>query len=141
MGIFDDILKGLPANANLREKISEAEAKQAALETENAILKDDNRKLTLERQQLQDEINRLTHSADLDEIKIQTLAALAQHGQSLYKSDLQARLQLQRTHIDYHVQELIDQGYLKMYNPRPGRMRTYGLTQKGRDYVIKNNLA
>ena len=45
MGLFDDILKGLPVNAVLREKINDVEAKYSAIETENAILKDDNRKL------------------------------------------------------------------------------------------------
>jgi hypothetical protein len=49
MGILYDVLKGLPLNAVLREKINEIEAKYAALETENAILKDDMRKLREER--------------------------------------------------------------------------------------------
>ena len=43
MSLFSDILKGLPENAVLRAKVREAEAKSAALQTENAILKDDNR--------------------------------------------------------------------------------------------------
>ena len=45
MGLLDDILKGLPLNALLREKINDVEIKYAAIETENAILKDDNNKL------------------------------------------------------------------------------------------------
>src|SRR5258706_16444871 len=49
MGILYDMLKGLPLNAVLREKINDIEAKYAALETENAILKDDNRKLRQDR--------------------------------------------------------------------------------------------
>jgi hypothetical protein len=41
MSLFTDILKGLPENAVLRSKVADAEARYAALETENAILKDD----------------------------------------------------------------------------------------------------
>ena len=40
MGILDDILKGLPVNPLLREKIADVEAKYDASETENSILKD-----------------------------------------------------------------------------------------------------
>jgi hypothetical protein len=49
MGILYDMLKGLPLNAVLREKINDVEAKYAALDIENAILKDDIRKLRKER--------------------------------------------------------------------------------------------
>jgi fructose-specific phosphotransferase system component IIB len=41
MGLFTDILKGLPENAVLRSKVAKAEERYGALETENAILKDD----------------------------------------------------------------------------------------------------
>jgi hypothetical protein len=48
MGLIDDILKGLPANAVLREQIGQLNALKAAAETENAILKDDLREAKAE---------------------------------------------------------------------------------------------
>ena len=41
MGLLTDILKEIPQAAVLREKIASIEAKYAAADTENAILKDD----------------------------------------------------------------------------------------------------
>ena len=46
MGLLTDILKEIPQAAVLKEKIADIEAKYAASDTENAILKDD-----LERQE------------------------------------------------------------------------------------------
>jgi len=53
MGLVDDILQGLPVNSILREKVSQLNADKAAVEEQNAILKDDNRELKAEIVRLQ----------------------------------------------------------------------------------------
>jgi predicted nuclease with TOPRIM domain len=71
MGLITDLLKDIPLSAVLREKMASAEQKYAALDTENAILKDDKRDLQvrvveLERQvaNLKQEIETLAHIDD-----------------------------------------------------------------------------
>jgi len=52
MSILTDILKEIPLSAVLRERLSEAESKMAALEKENAILKTENAILKTENETL-----------------------------------------------------------------------------------------
>lgn len=70
MGLIDDILKGLPANAVLREQITQLNAQKAAAETENAILKDDLRQAKAEIAKLKKQIEELTHIDDLNETEL-----------------------------------------------------------------------
>jgi hypothetical protein len=56
MGIFTDILKEIPLSAVLRERLTDAETKMAALEQENASLKTQVASLTRDLQQARGEI-------------------------------------------------------------------------------------
>ncbi|MGH9944032.1 MAG: ArsR family transcriptional regulator [Pyrinomonadaceae bacterium] len=147
MSIFDDILKGLPANPLLREKLSAAEAKQAELETEVALLKDqlrdsetDKQQLRKENEELKNRIEEFTHIPDLDEIKVAILVFLAQHNGSLYVQELVSISQMSLTTLEYHLHELIKQDYVETLRPRLTRPTVCRLRQKGREYVIENGL-
>jgi regulator of replication initiation timing len=66
MSIITDILKEVPLSAILRERLTDAEAKMAALEnentslkTENAILKTENQNLHVDLKKAHEEIERL----------------------------------------------------------------------------------
>jgi hypothetical protein len=84
MSLIDDILKGLPENALLRQKLLDLTALQAVTETENAILKDDlhEAKLRIAERDikiaaLQKVIDDLTHKEPLQESDIQILKYIA----------------------------------------------------------------
>jgi regulator of replication initiation timing len=59
MSVITDILKEIPLSAVLKERLTEAEAKMAALEKENAVLNTENQNLRVDLQQARDEIERL----------------------------------------------------------------------------------
>lgn len=139
MGLLD-ILKDIPLSANLQEKLRTLEAKYAALETENAILKDDLREAQRENQRLKDKIDHAAQTSNLDDTKIAILKTLAQHDGSLYIYDLESFLQLQLTHLEYHLHELKEQGYVEKRRPVITRPDVYCLRQKGRQFVVENKL-
>ena len=77
MGLFDDILKGLPANAVLREQITQLNAQKAATETENAILKDNLRHAKVEIAKLKKQIEEHAYcDTDFDDVETRILSAL-----------------------------------------------------------------
>ncbi|HEX8633019.1 MAG TPA: hypothetical protein VF703_02590 [Pyrinomonadaceae bacterium] len=139
MGLFDDILKGLPANAVLREKIEEARAKQSAIETEIAILKDDKRQLEVENQKLKDEIASLTHKPNIHEAELKILTLIAQDNDYGVAEVLVEPLKLPQQRVEYHLQELVSMGYLNRHFDLYGR-NSYSLKQEGRKYLIDMNL-
>ncbi len=140
MGLLGDVLQEIPTNAVLREKVSVVEAKYAAIETENAILKDDLRKAQAEIQQLKDEVSRLTPTFDPDETELNILTFLARRDKAISKHELADALQLHSTKIDYYLHKLKEQDYLHASYFSKGRHPEYGLSQKGREFVIKKGL-
>jgi predicted nuclease with TOPRIM domain len=79
LGIIDDIIKGLPENSNLRDRVRVLGDENESLKTENAILKDEKRKLEGEVVRLKDEIKRLTHTDDLEEAEIAESEGVQRH--------------------------------------------------------------
>ncbi|MGI9066612.1 MAG: hypothetical protein ACR2HX_09440 [Pyrinomonadaceae bacterium] len=74
MGLLTDILKGLPENAVLRDKVAEAEKRYGTLETENAILKDDLRDAKAEITKLKKQVEELAHKVPtLHDLEIKLL--------------------------------------------------------------------
>ena len=69
MGLLSDILKEIPQAAVLKEKKGDIEAKYAASDTENAILKDDLRKAKAEIARLEKQIEELTYKDELDDVE------------------------------------------------------------------------
>lgn len=141
MSWLTDFLTSLPTVANLLEKNRVLTAEKAAADDEIAFLKDENRKLRSEVQILDEKLKQSQHNDVLDGPQVEILTLIAQGGRTFEKAEMEALLEFQRTHLDYHVQELIDKDYVKMYRPSRTRPAKYGLTQRGRDYALKNNLA
>jgi len=141
MGLIDDILKGLPVNPALREQITQLNAQKAAAETENAILKDDLRKLNAEIVKLKKQIEDLIPKDDLNEIEMDLLQRVVRYGpDNQYVGVFTQDMRLQRQRIEYHLQRLVETGYLEsgLYDPDFGDH--YELTQKARSLLIREGL-
>jgi predicted nuclease with TOPRIM domain len=136
MGLIDDILKGLPENALLRAQMRELADKYAALETENAILKDDIRKLQAENE-------RLTAVDALDEMEIKILILLANPNRFPNKQYIATELGLDKIRLEYFLKDLSTRGYIyDEFSPNPveGEPVGYYLQHHGKEYLIKNKL-
>jgi DNA-binding MarR family transcriptional regulator len=141
MGFLTDLLKDLPLTSVLREKIATFESENAALQTEVAILKDDKRKLEAENKRLKDEIKSFTHTDDLHETEIKILVHLANLDGSDDEENIVASLKLGQTRTDYFLQSLWDKDYIRRSAVlMSGQEVIYYLEQKGREYLIKNDL-
>lgn len=140
MGLFTDILKGLPENAVLRSKIEEIEAKYAAIDTENGLLKEDKRQLELENRRLQTEIEQVrkaasTSSDELHEIEKAILVAFGKYG-SLDSDEMGRALNIPQAKASFYLQELQDKKLARWL----GINGSCNLTQAGRKYLIDNDL-
>jgi hypothetical protein len=87
MGLFDKIVGGLPENSLLRLQKTELEKKNAALETEIAILKDEKRDAGSKIKKLEKRIEELTH-IELHETLLKTLSLLQSFNANLPKREL-----------------------------------------------------
>jgi hypothetical protein len=141
MGFLTDLLKDIPLSANLQEKLRTLEAKYAAVETENAILKDDKRKLEAENKRLKQEIESLTHTDDITEIERKILALFGDPNGDHTAEGIVEELRLHPTKVDYYLEALVNKRYIRqagvyaVSEPIP-----YYIEQKGREYLIENNL-
>jgi len=137
MGLFDDILKGLPANAVLREQITQLNTQKAAAETENAILKDDLRHAKAEMAKLKKQIEELTHTDDLNDTELELLQNFSKH-QSINVVSIARKLELDRGRIEYHIQRLIDLEYVTFKGFAFDGI--YLLQQRGREALMSRGL-
>jgi hypothetical protein len=140
MGIVDDILKGLPINPILREQVSQLNARKAAAETENAILKDDLRNANTKIKNLEKQIEKLTHVDNLDEIDVQILLYIANAEYSdpwaeVIAEDLKLHLQV----AEYRLSTLVNVGYIIQLLELGGDT-VYKMHDKGRRYLIETKL-
>jgi DNA-binding MarR family transcriptional regulator len=141
MGILSDLLKEIPLSAVLREKIATFEQEIAALKEENAILKDDNRQLQTENKRLKDEIESFTHPVDLHETEKKILIYLADSNSLNFNDSMVENLNLDQTRLHYFLETLRERNYITLLNGAVfGVASKYALTQKGREFLIKNNL-
>lgn len=139
MGLFDDILKGLPENAVLRGKVREAEAENAALKDEIATLKDEKRQLQTENKRLKEQIESFAHTDDLHESEIKILNYLADSNTPNFHDSIMINLNLDETHLDYYLTILREHNYISWTGGSVvGEALKYVLTQKGREFLIKN---
>src|SRR5688572_5614147 len=140
MGLLTDILKEIPQAAVLKEKIAAIEAKYAAADTENAILKDDLRKANAEIAKLKKQVEDLTHKDDLDETEIDLLHRVAQTDYDNATAQIIGqRLNISPVRLDYHFARLEESGYIEGGLIDDFGLH-YGLTQKGRALLIAKNL-
>ena len=116
MGIIWDIVKEIPISAVLKDKVLSLDAKLAALETENSILKSDLRKANMQIEQLQNENKRFTEQIaiaekteqPLIEIAVNILKAFSSHSGTLSDHDLFPQAHADTLQFEYHLQELLD---------------------------------
>jgi len=141
VSLFDEILKGLPVNPLLREKVAELEAKYAATETENAILRDDLRDAKAENQKLKKQIEELSHKDDINDFEIGVLKTIADIGVDNFASDYATQWfpGTSAAKLEYHLQRLDDAGYCTVvYGDNSGSH--YAPTQKGLELLVQKDL-
>ena len=135
MSLFTDILKGLPENAVLRGKVANAEERYAALETENAILKDDLRDAKAEITKLKKQVEEFTHKdLKLNEKEIMILKVFGKTSEPIEDVIMASHCGLNVQVVKFQLQRLESSGYVSSY------MGFYSLSYKGREYLIENNL-
>jgi regulator of replication initiation timing len=109
MGLVDDILQGLPVNPLLREQVSRLNAQKAAVETELAIVKDDNRQLQTENADLQKQIKELSHKDNINDVEIGILKDMADIGSANFTAENMAhRYPMTSARFGFHLQRLKD---------------------------------
>lgn len=135
MSLFTDILKGLPENAVLRSKVADAEERYAALETENAILKDDLRDAKTEIAKLKKQAEELTHKdLPLTDTDVSILRTFASTPEVLEDRIIASYCGISFHVAKFHLEQLQDSGYVSSYQG------FYSMSHKGRAYLIKNGL-
>lgn len=144
MGLLTDILKEIPQAAVLKEKIADIEAKYAAADTENAILKDDLRQAKAKTEELKKQIGELTRSDDdLDEVEQRILIDLAVVGyraQATFIEDLTEQMKVHVERVRFHLRRLVDTEYVHYIPGSPSIVDQYRLRQKGREWLIRRGL-
>lgn len=139
MGFITDILKDIPVNAVLREKLKDFEKKHEELEAEITKLKGENKKLVDENQQLKSELKELTNIGELGEDETKILRLLAMSERELTDEEIAGKLGFQLVKTKYYLERMWRE-YICSYDYVNGRPSEYYLIQKGREYLIKNNL-
>jgi hypothetical protein len=140
MSLLTEILKEIPLSTVLREKIATIEAANAALETENAILKDDLREARIELAKLQQHTHELTHNSELDETDIDLLKRVAAGGREgdPNLTEIAKGFEPGVGVAKHRIHRLVDLNYLHAWSLGMGDC--YQLQPKAREYLIKNNL-
>jgi chromosome segregation ATPase len=139
MSWITDLLKEVPLSAVLKEKIATIEAKYAATETENAILKDDLRDAKAEIAKLKKQAEELAHTDDdLHETERDLLTAIAELDKDARGDILAAALKLHPQRADFHLHKLKESGYVGSVSF--GDSPRYYLHQKAREYLISHGL-
>ena len=146
MAWIDEVLSGIPANAVLRERLLLASEQRAALQSEvtalnseNEVLKLDNRNLRQEIQRRDDVIQKeKSHSNRLDEVKEKILVLLA--SQNAYESNVVQSLGVGAQVAAFHLQELESTYFIGRSLSMMGQELPWHLNQEGRRYLITHGL-
>jgi response regulator of citrate/malate metabolism len=133
MGILTDILKELPLSAVLRERLQELEKRYDRLEEENRKLKDENC-------ELKKKLHDVTGVDKLDEIEEKILVFLSSSNQELTAQMIASDLGLNLTRVEYYLRKMWEAKLVFSNDYSTGRPSEYYLAQKGREYLVKNNL-
>ena len=143
MGFLLDLLKDVPLSANLLEKVRSYERDNAALKTENAILKDDLREARSRIKELETKLGVATQKPDLHEHERAILRYLFRTNVDHILSSITADLGFSSPQeAKYYLEKLVERGFINL-PPRRSvvhRFPQYTLRQPGREYVIENNL-
>ncbi len=132
MGIITELLKDMPLSAVLRERLKELEKKYSELETENAKLKQENEKLRTIHEEP-------TKISELNENEVKILVFLSSCRSEPTEEIIAGYLGLSLTKTKYFLERMWDK-YLYSHDYYDGKPSEYYLLQKGREYLIENNL-
>ena len=132
MGIIIDILKELPLNAVLRDKLQKLEKKYDDLEAENNKLKKENR-------DLKKKLKEFTDTNELNENEVKILLLLSSANQELTANMIASSLDLNLTKTEYYLERMYKE-YVYSHDYCNGRASEWYLIQKGKEYLIKNDL-
>lgn len=139
MGLLTDILKEIPQAAVLKEKIATIEAKYAAADTENAILKDDLREADAKIKQLEKQLEKLSHKDDLSEFEVQLLTLISRPDQDSGAEFLARELNVNQARVEHFLHKLIESKHIRC-EIRIGWPNQYHLLPKGSATLIERNL-
>lgn len=142
MNLLEEILNGLPTNPNLRQKVADLGALLAASETENAGLKDDIREAKAEIAELKQQIEELEHKdPKLEDTQCKLLQLLSVRTNPDHVEGLSSLLDEEDTVIQFHLGQLEKESYVISTQAFvAGQRIQYSLTQKGREYLVRNGL-
>ncbi len=131
MGMITDILKELPLNAVLRDKLQTLEKKYDGLEAENDKLKKENR-------DLKEKLGEFTDTSELDELEVKILILLSSTNREFTANMIGSSLDLSLTKTEYYLERMYNEYVCSRdWTNRPS---DWYLIQKGRGYLIKNDL-
>lgn len=125
-----------------KERLLLAQKKYDRLKTENRKLKDEVAKLQAENTNIKKQLEMLDNqkAGPLEEKEIEILKQLASViGMGVTAAALSLRLNEPVPKLDYYLRHLNENEYVYS-NLAVGQDPEYGLDQKGREYLIKNNL-
>jgi hypothetical protein len=121
-----------------RKLHKELEAENAVLKSENSALKQQLQQAGTKTQALEQQVKQLTHRDSLSEESGQILAYLSRVSSTI-KEELVENLRISPTLIDYSLHDLLRDGYVELAHTDLA-WDEYRLSQKGRKYLIDNNL-
>lgn len=131
MGWIADLIQELPVSAALKAKLEKLESEYEQQRADLAKVREENERLKAELAKFQQQ--------GLDEIEIKIITLLAQTGNRVPVQAIAGRLQLHPVRTEHYLNKLVEADYvyvaLSMMGPS-----TYSLSDKGMEYVVKNNI-
>ena len=142
MGLITDLIKEYPALSVAKERLALAQEKYDALSMENEKLKAKVKYLEQENKQLKTKLDEIVPHGEenLSEIEINILKLFGIAGHDLVIDAVASRLGLSQTKTEYYLSKLCDEEYLGFPLIMGGGETEYYLQQKGREYLVKNDL-
>ena len=142
MGWITDLLKEYPALSVAKERLALAQEKYDALEAENKELKNQVETLENENAALKEQLSGLQPKGEgiLEDIEIEILKLLGSgYGLELPAGVIAQRLNISVPKAEYYLQRLNENEYV--YFPIiMGQEPEYSLDQKGREFLVRNDL-
>ena len=131
--LIDDILRGLPENARLREQLGELRAQIEVLQTEN--------------EQLKTKLDQLAPKADqLDPKAFDILNLFFDAARDLSTEDAASHFRLHQSVAEFHTDALLERRFIQqtvmgMTSDFGTQPSMFAITPTGRKYVMQHNVA
>ena len=123
--------------AALEKKLSECEAAKIKLNAENEALRLNLEKASVEIQNLK-KLNEKVHGSRLEEVREKILVLLSQH-EELEPEEISSHLNIGVQLAKFHLEELLKSNMVKDYWAIDSPVY-YGLVQNGRAYLVSHGL-